>query len=126
MGGAAVSAAAPVVWNFLGYHFQAGPLIVAVCATLMTRLIVSLNTNGPRRWALDVTVTALCVLVSALWVQANDLALLPAGLSGIMFGALGLGIISVAKSQAAAAFRAALQTFVRSLGAVKPPENPGG
>jgi hypothetical protein len=125
MGAGAVSAAAPVVWNFLGYHFQARPLIVAVCATLMTRLIVSLNTNGPRRWALDVTVTALYVLVPALWVQANDLALLPAGLSGIMFGALDVSIISVAKSQAAAAFRAARQTFVRSLGSVKPPENPG-
>ncbi len=91
----------------------------------MTRLIVSLNTRGRRRLTLDVAVTALCTLVSALWVQAQDLALLPAGLSGIAFGALGLGIIGLAKSQAAAAFRLALQTFVRSLASTKPPENPG-
>jgi hypothetical protein len=70
------------------------------------------------------TFTALSVLVSALWVQANDLALLPAGLSGTMFGALGLA--SSAWRKAKRPPRAAFQAFVRSIGTVKPPENPGG
>jgi hypothetical protein len=116
-GGAAASASIPVFWDFFGYQFQAGPLIVAVCACLMTRLIVSLNTAGRKRIVLDVAVTLLSALVSALWVQSNQLALLPAGLSGIAFGALGIGIIGIAKSQAASALREAARTFLRSLGA---------
>jgi uncharacterized membrane protein len=123
-GGAAASASIPVVWDFLGYNFQAGPLIVAVCATLMTRLIVSLNTKTRPRIVLDVAVTALSVLVSALWVQANSLALLPAGVSGITFGALGIGIIGMAKSQAASAVRAALGTLLRGLAPPLPPARP--
>ncbi|WP_404711475.1 hypothetical protein [Sphingomonas sp. MMS24-J13] len=124
IGGAATAVSVPVMWDFLGYSFEAGPFVITVCATLMTRLIVSLNTGGRKRVLLDVSVTALSVLVASLWTQSNDLALLPAGLSGIAFGALGIGIIGLAKSQATIAFRAALHTFVRSLGAGRPPENP--
>ena len=123
-GGAAV-ASVPVIWDFLGFRFEAGPLIVAVCATLITRMIVSLNTNGHRRLMLDIVVTALCVLVAALWVQSNNLSLLPAGLSGIAFGALGLGIIGFAKSQAAVALREAMQVFFRGMSAAPPPGDPG-
>jgi hypothetical protein len=120
-GAAATVAALPVVWDFLGYHFEAGPFVVAVCATLMTRLIVSLNTKGKHRWGLDVTVTGLSVLVAVLWVQANRLPLLPAGISGIAFGALGIGIIGLAKSQMGIAFKAAIQTFAKGI-AGTPPE----
>jgi hypothetical protein len=116
----ATGAGVPVVWDFLGYHFEAGPLVVTVCSTLMTRLIVSLNTSTRPKLALDIVVTLLSTLVSALWVQSNDLALLPAGLTGISFGALGVGIISAAKSQAAAALRAAAQTFLRSMSGGSP------
>lgn len=124
-GGAAASGVSvPVIWDFFGYDFQAGPLIVAVCATLITRLIVSLNTVGRRRMLLDFAVTLLSGLVAALWVQSNDLALLPAGLTGIICGALGVSIISIAKSQAAGAFRAAVQTFLRSLSAGPTPRDP--
>jgi len=115
VGGAASAVSVPVVWDFLGYHFQAGPLIVTVCCALMTRLIVSLNAPGHKRWLLDGLVTGLSVLVSALWVQANSLSLLPAGVSGIAFGAIGIGIIGIAKSQAGAAFKAAVQMFLRGL-----------
>lgn len=118
-GGAAASISVPVVWDFLGYHVQAGPLIVCVCATLLTRLIVSLNTKGGHRWLLDFAVTLLSVLVAALWVQAHDLALLQAGVTGISSGALGISIISIAKSQASIALRAAFGTFLRG---VVPPE----
>lgn len=115
VGAGAASVGVPVIWDFLGYKFEAGPLIVTVCATLMTRLIVSLNTSGHRRLTLDIVVTGLSVLVSALWVQAHQLELLPAGITGIMFGAVGIGIIGLAKSQATAAFQAALQTFFRNI-----------
>lgn len=115
--GAATGVSVPVVWDFLGYHFQAGPLVVAVCATLMTRLIVSLNAGGKRRWVLDTSITALSILVSALWVQANELPLLPAGLSGIGFGAMGITIITLAKGPAGAALKIGFQAFIRSMGA---------
>ena len=130
IGGSASALSVPVVWDFLGYHFQAGPLVVTVCGALMTRLIVSLKAGGKKRWLLDGLVTGLSVLVSALWVQANNLSLLPAVVSGIGFGALGVGIISVAKGQMGAAFKAAVQTFLRGVatpeslpseGRVKPP-----
>ncbi|WP_294390476.1 hypothetical protein [uncultured Sphingomonas sp.] len=113
--GAATGASVPVVWDFLGYHFEAGPLIVAICATLMTRLIVSLNTPTRPKVLLDVAVTMLSVLVSALWVQANALALLPAGLSGIGFGTMGITIITLAKGPAGTALKAAFRAFLGSM-----------
>lgn len=122
LGGSAGAASLPVVWDFLGYHFQAGPLVVTVCCSLMTRLIVTLNHQGGQKRLFDALVTCLSVVVSALWVQANSLGLLPAGISGIGFGAMGIGIIGIAKGQVGAAFRAAVQVFLR--GVANPPEPP--
>jgi len=115
-----MAATVPVVWDFLGYRFEAGPCIVTICATLMTRLIVSLNTNTRPRWLLDTCITCLSMLVAALWTQSNSLTLLPAATTGIGFGALGIGIIGFAKSQMGAALKAAFKTFLSSATADPP------
>jgi hypothetical protein len=113
-GGAALAATVPVVWDFFGYRFDAGPFVVTACATLMTRLIVSLNTNTRPRLLLDTCITCLSMLVAALWTQSNNLTLLPAAVTGIGFGALGIGIIGFAKGQIGAALKAGLKTFLTS------------
>lgn len=111
--GAAVSV--PVVWSFLGFDFQAGPVIVGICAVLLTRLLITLNSRGRRRILVDVLVTALSALITALWIQAHTLDLLQSGVSGIGFGALGLGIIGIAKSQIGNAIKVAAQAALKTL-----------
>jgi len=119
-----MAATVPVVWDFLGYRFEAGPCIVTICATLMTRLIVSLNTNTRPRWLLDTCITCLSMLVAALWTQSKDLTLLPAAITGIGFGALGIGIIGFAKGQMAAALKVGVKTFLSSATAELPKPDP--
>ncbi|TZG23734.1 hypothetical protein, partial [Sphingomonas montanisoli] len=102
----------PVVWDFLGYHFPAGPLVVGILAVIITRCIVFLNTRGHRQLFLDLFVSALCALLTAIWVQGHDLDLLAAGVSGIGIASLGIGVISVAKSAFAGRFKAAIDAFI--------------
>jgi hypothetical protein len=61
-------------------------------------MIASLNASGKRRLTLDIVVTTLSTLVSAIPVQSNNLALLPSGLIGVAFSMLGVAIISIANS----------------------------
>lgn len=113
--GAAVTGsitAVPVVWDFLGYHFPAGPLIVGILAVIITRCIVYLNTSGRKQVILDLAVCALCILLTALWVQAQQLDLLKAGVTGIGIGSLGIGIVGIAKSAIAGRMRAAVDAFL--------------
>lgn len=113
--GAAVTgsiSAIPVVWDFLGYHFPAGPLIVGILAVIITRCIVYLNTKGRKQVILDLAVCALCMLLTALWIQANQLDLLKAGVTGIGIGSVGIGIVGIAKSAFAGRMRAALDAFI--------------
>lgn len=102
----------PVVWDFLGYHVPAGPLVVGLCAVAITRLIVYLNTNGRRQVLLDIAVTGLCGLLTAIWIQSHDLDLLTAGLSGLGIASVGIGVISVAKGTMEGRLRAAFQAFL--------------
>lgn len=108
----------PVVWDFLGYTYHPGPVIVGVCAVAITRSIVFLQTTGRRQVVLDVLVSLLCALVTALWVQGHDLNLLSAGISGIGIAGVGIGLISIAKGAVAGRMRAALDAFIST----KPPQ----
>ena len=112
---AGAGATIPVVWSFLGFDFQAGPVIVGVCAVILTRLLITLNSTGRRRIIVDALVCALSALITALWIQAHSLDLLQSGLTGIGFGALGLGILGIAKSQVGAALRVGIQTALKAL-----------
>lgn len=104
----------PVVWDFLGYSYHPGPVLVSVFAVAITRAIVFLQTTGKRQVLLDVLVSILCAMLAALWTQANSLDLLPAGVSGIGIAAIGIGIISMAKGQVGAGVRAGLQTMLKA------------
>lgn len=113
--GAAITvpvAAEPVVWDFLGYSYHPGPVIVGVCAVAITRSIIFLQTTGRRQFVLDVFVSLLCALLTALWVQSHDLELLQAGLTGIGIAGIGIGIISIAKGAVAGRLRAAFDAFI--------------
>lgn len=115
-------ASVPVTYDFLGYPYHPGPVLIAIIAVAITRAIVFLQTTGRRQIVLDVFVSLLCALVAALWTQAHSLDLLQAGLTGIGSGAIGIGIIGIVKGQIGAAFRTGIQAMLRSL-AGTPPSN---
>ena len=102
----------PVVWWIFGEPFHAGPTVVCICAVIITRVIIGLQAKGKAQWALDVAVTALCLLVSILWVQAQGLELLAAGITGIGIGSLGAGIIGIAKGKIGGRVKAALDVLL--------------
>lgn len=117
------AASVPVTWDFLGYSYHPGPVLIAIFAVAITRAIVFLQTTGRRQVALDVLISMLCALVAALWTQAHSLDLLQAGLTGIGTGAIGIGIIGIAKGQIGAAFRTGLQAMLRALAGGSPPSS---
>lgn len=88
----------PVIWWIGGYPFVAGPMVICILAVIITRVVIGLQAQGRKQWALDVAITLLCTLVTVLWVQAHRLELLAAGITGIGIGAAGATIISFAKT----------------------------
>lgn len=118
--GAALGAAAmtsiasrePVIWWIFGEPFHAGPTIVCICGVIITRVIIGLQAKGKAQWTLDIAITLLCLLVATLWVQAQNLELLAAGITGIGVGSLGAGLIGIAKSAIGGRFKAALDAFM--------------
>ena len=108
---AGAAASVPVVWDFLGFHFQAGPTVVAVCAVIITRLILNLNTHGHRRIVLDIAVTSLCALVAVLMVQSMTLGLFGAGMTAIGIAGMGLGVIEVIKRRMSGRLEAVLDAL---------------
>jgi len=102
----------PVVWWIVGYPFPAGPTVVCILAVIITRVVIGLQARTKGQWALDLAISALCLLVSVLWVQAHQLDLLAAGITGIGVGGIGVGIIGFAKSAVAGKWRAALAAAV--------------
>lgn len=118
--GAALGAAAmtsivsrePVIWWIFGEPFHAGPTIVCICGVIITRVIIGLQAKGKAQWTLDIAITALCLLVATLWVQAQNLELLAAGITGIGVGSLGAGLIGIAKSAIGGRFKAAIDAFM--------------
>lgn len=87
----------PVIWNALGYPFEAASMLAALSACLVVRVWVCLkeapDTNRAR--ALDVSVTSIALLFSAGWVVLQRPSPFYALLSGCGFGALGSGIIAL-------------------------------
>jgi hypothetical protein len=106
----------PVVWWPFGYSFPAGPLVICILAVIITRVVIGLQAKGKAQWALDGAITALCLLVTVLWVQAHQLDLLAAGITGIGIGGIGAGIIGIAKGAVGGRFKAALDAFFGTTG----------
>ena len=87
----------PVVWNALGYPFEAAPMLAALAACLSVRVWICLK-DAPdtlRARAIDLTVTGIALLFSGAWVVLQHPSPFFALLSGCGFGALGTGIIAL-------------------------------
>jgi hypothetical protein len=102
----------PVVWWIVGYPFPAGPMVVCIMAVIITRVVIGLQAQTKGQWALDLAISALCLLVTVLWVQAHQLDLLAAGITGIGVGAAGATLIGFAKSAVMGRAKAALDAFL--------------
>ena len=87
----------PVVWNALGYPFEATPMLAALSACMIVRVWVCLKDapNTARTRALDITITSIALMFSAGWVLLQRPSPFYALLSGCGFGALGSGIIAL-------------------------------
>lgn len=104
--------AEPVVWHFFGVPFQAGPLVVGLCAVAITRCIVFLQTKGKRQLALDIFVSLLCALVTAVWIQDSGLTMRGAGAVGIGVASVGIGIVGIARGAVAGRLKGAWNGFI--------------
>lgn len=93
--GGAVSG--PVVWHVLGYPFEAGSMIAALCACLAVRFYVVQHGAGANRWVLDIPVSALTFMFTAGLIISIRPQPLTALLFGTGIGALGAGLIRIAK-----------------------------
>jgi hypothetical protein len=111
---ASLTSREPVVWWVAGYPFPAGPTVVCFCAVIITRVVIGLQAKGKAQWALDISISLLCLLVTVLWVQAHQLDLLAAGITGIGIAGIGAGVIGMAKGVVGGRARAALDAFMGS------------
>lgn len=88
----------PVVWDLLGYRFDAASMLAALCACFLVRLrqwLGSRAMNARSCW-LHAVVTALALLFTAGGVLLQCPSPFFALLGGAGFGALGSGIITIA------------------------------
>lgn len=96
--GATLATSVPVVWHALGYPFEAGSMIAALCACLAVRFYVVQTDRAQHRWTLDVPVHLLTMMFTAGLIIARRPEPIEALLTGTGIGALGAGIITFALS----------------------------
>jgi hypothetical protein len=94
--GATTATSQPVIWHFVGYAFEAGSMIAALCACLAVRFYVQQTGREQHRWTVDLPVTALVMMFSAAAVMRVRPDPAVALMIGTGLGALGAGIISIA------------------------------
>lgn len=94
--GATVATSEPVVWHVLGYPFEAGSMIAAICACIAVRFYVVQRDRKDHRWTLDLPVSALTLMFTAAAIIQSRPAPSMALIYGTGFGALGAGIITLA------------------------------
>ncbi len=97
--GATLATAQPVIWHLLGYPFEAGSMIAALCACVAARVYVTFKTHKVPRWALDVPVMVLVMMFTAAGVAAWQPDPLLALIVGTGFGAIGAGVIAWSAKQ---------------------------
>lgn len=113
--GAAIAVTAPDVWSVLGYQFEAGSMIAALCACAAVRYYVS-QQPGVHRLALDLPISTLVLMFTAAAVTKQRPEPLYALAIGTGFGILGAGIIAIAKKY--------MDQFLGALGLPAPEEPP--
>lgn len=87
----------PTIWIVLGYPFEAGSMIAALCACLAVRFWAVQKDYVRHRWSLDIPVAALAQMFTAAAVITVRPTPLIALLLGTGLGVLGAGIIAIAK-----------------------------
>lgn len=87
----------PTIWIVLGYPFEAGSMIAALCACVAVRFWAVQKDYVRHRWSLDIPVAALALMFTAGAVIAVRPTPLVALLLGTGLGVLGAGIIAIAK-----------------------------
>lgn len=94
--GATVTTSVPLIWHFVGYPFEAGSMIAAICACLAVRFYVTQTDADRHRWTVDLPVTALTLLFTAGAVIRLRPDPAMALMYGTGLGALGASIITIA------------------------------
>ncbi|SDA14868.1 hypothetical protein [Sphingomonas sp. NFR15] len=87
----------PTIWSVLGYQFEAGSMIAALCACFAVRFWAVQKDYARHRWSLDIPVAALALMFTAAAVISVRPSPLVALLLGTGLGVLGAGIIAIAK-----------------------------
>ena len=87
----------PTIWIVLGYPFEAGSMIAALCACLAVRFWAVQKDYVRHRWSLDIPVAMLALMFTAAAVITVRPTPLIALLLGTGLGVLGAGIIAIAK-----------------------------
>lgn len=107
----------PVMWDLGGFGVPVVPSVIAVLSSLLVRIIVI--TSPARRAqnlkAYNVAVTLLAMLGAAVYVTDNNLGPGSAFWTGVGCGALGVGIVELARSQMGSALRAGLRTMFAAM-----------
>jgi hypothetical protein len=88
------AAAVPVVWTVLGYSFPAGAMIVGLGAAMLVRGFRTFREKTPQIRIVDLIITAIVMLTTAVWILRGQPDPLDALGAGIGFGMLGEGIIT--------------------------------
>lgn len=87
----------PDVWHVLGYPFEAGSMIAALCACAAVRFYVVQKEYRQHRWTLDAPISALALMfTAAAIIRLRPDPSIALGY-GTMFGILGAGIIAIVK-----------------------------
>ena len=94
--GATVTTSTPLVRAILGYPFEVGPMIAALCACLAVRFYIGQTGRDQHRWTVDAPITVLVLMFSAAGVIRFRPDPAMALMIGTGLGALGAGIISIA------------------------------
>jgi len=95
------------------------PTVAACLAVVLVRVLVWTKTKSIV-W--NLAVCALAMLGAIVTVEGSEINVFRAFWLGVGYGALGVGIIEMGKSNLAAALKAGLQTMARGILGTSPPK----
>lgn len=116
----------PVHWNVGGYLVPAVPAIIGILSALLVRIIVVTKTTQPARRNLAIynwSVTLLTILGAATYITDHQLGPGASFWTGLGCGAMGVGIIELAKSQFLSALKTGMHAVFKAM--MTPPPSDG-
>lgn len=109
-------AADPGTIDIFGVTVPVIPSLVGVLAVILVRVMV-ITKSKPNIWSYNLALTGVCLLGTLVTIVDHRLGPGSSFWVGVGFGALGVGVIEIAKSNFASALRTGLQTMFRALAA---------